>query len=214
MKKVMIIILFCLLITVGCSNINDGPIEKIIDTQVINNYDNKVYNIYHKGYSYYLPKRLSVKSVNELNEIITSDKYTYYLYLDLVSLYNNAPIEYEKDSDSLKSLLINYKDLNGYLKIKELNDNYLVEIVYNYAKIEVIVEESDINETVYNSITILSTIKYNKDVIANLMEDNLLNYKDESLDLFDKEKKEDNFIKYEQDYDDYNTDLPDYDVIN
>jgi guanylate kinase len=55
--------------------------------------------------------------------------------------------------------------------------------MYNYAKIEVIVEENNLNESINNSITILSTIKYNKDIIINLMENDLLNYKDESLNL-------------------------------
>jgi len=86
--------------------------------------------------------------------------------------------------------------------------------MYNYAKIEVIVESTDLNEIINNSITILSTIKYNKDIITNLMEEDLLNYKDESLNLFDKVTKEDNFIKYEEQYADYEEEIPDYDIIN
>ena len=86
--------------------------------------------------------------------------------------------------------------------------------MYNYAKIELIVEIEDINNAINNSITILSTIKYNEDIIRNLLEEDLLNYKDESLNLFDKITNEDNFIKYEEQYDEYEKDIPDYDIIN
>ena len=214
MKKCILLVLLVLLVTTGCTNINNNTIENIINKKTKLNYKNKVYNVYHPGYEYYMPKGLSVKNVNEMNEIITSNKYTYYLYVDLVSIYNDTQIAYEEESNLYKSLKIKYKDLTGYLKIKELNNDYLVEIMYNYAKIEVIVEESDINKTINNCMTILSTIKYNKSIIENLMQDNLLNYKDETLDLFDKVTKEDNFIKYEQDYDDYESKIPDFDIIN
>jgi len=214
MKKILILSIFILLFSVGCTNIKNKELEDIINSKISSNYNNKIFNIYHRGYQYYLPKKMGVKRINDTNEIITSDKYTYYLYLDLVSVIEEKNIPYEKEANLYQNLEFNYKNNQGYLKIKNLNDYYLVEIMYNYAKIEVIVDIEDINEVVNNSITILSTIKYNKDIIANLMEDNLLNYKDESLNLFDKITSEDNFIKYEEQYDDYESDIPDYDVIN
>lgn len=214
MKKILILCLFILLFSVGCTNVKNKELEDIINKKITSNYNNKIFNVYHRGYQYYLPKKMSVKRINDTNEIITSDKYTYYLYLDLVSVIEEKNIPYEKEANLYKNLEFNYKNNQGYLKIKNLNDYYLVEIMYNYAKIEVIVDIEDINEVINNSITILSTIEYNKDIIANLMEDNLLNYKDESLNLFDKITNEDNFIKYEEQYDDYESDIPDYDVIN
>lgn len=213
MKKIFFITLFCLLLTVGCSNINNTNIENIINNKISSNYNNKVFNTFHRGYQYYLPKKMSVKRINETNEIITSETNTYYLYVDLVSIYENTKIQYEEEQDLYKSLKFEYKDRSGYLKIKEINEEYLVEIMYNYAKIEVIVDKPDLNFAINNAITILSTIKYNEDIIENLMKDNLLNYKDESLNLFDKETVEDNFIKYEEQYDDYESQIPDYDII-
>ena len=157
---------------------------------------------------------MNVQRINDTNEIVTSDKYTYYLYLDLVSVIEGTTLPFEEEGNLYKNYKFSYKDLNGYLKIKEIEKYYLVEIMYNYAKIEVIVEYEDLNEIINNSITILSTIKYNKDIITNLMEEDLLNYKDESLNLFDKVTNQDNFIRYEEQYADYEEEIPDYDIIN
>lgn len=214
MKKIIFLIMFVLLFAVGCTNIKQEDLKTLINKKISENYKNKNYNVYHRGYEYYLPKKMSVQRINDTNEIITSDKYTYYLYLDLVSVLEGTEIPYEEESNLYENLKFNYKDLKGYLKIKELKEYYLVEIMYNYAKIEVIVEKEDLNEIINNSITILSTIKYKKDIIANLMEEDLLNYKDESLNLFDKVQNEDNFIKYEEQYDTYEESIPDYDIIN
>ena len=41
--------------------------------------------------------------------------------------------------------------------------------MYNYAKIELMVEEKDINQVVTNSIIMLSSINYNDDIIKNMM---------------------------------------------
>lgn len=212
MKKILFIVLGCMLL-VGCANVKNTEIEDIINRKIKMNVNNKVYNTYHRGYQYYLPKKMSVKKLNETNEIITSEKYTYYLYIDLVSYYEGEKISYVNEENLYKSMTFSYNNHDGYLKIKDLNDDYLVEIMYNYAKIEVVVNSDDLNVVINNAITILSTIKYNKDIIKNLMEDNLLNYKDESLNLFDKLTNKDNFIKYEKQYDDYESDIPDYDVI-
>ena len=213
MKRILFLCLFILLFTVGCQNINDLELEDIINNKISYNYNNKIFNVYHRGYQYYLPKKMSVKRVNETNEIITSEKHTYYLYVDLVSIYKGTKIPVEEESNLYKNIKFEYKEHDGYLKIKKINDDYLVEIMYNYAKIEVIVEESNLKVVINNAITILSTIDYNEDIIENLMEDDLLNYKDETLDLFDKVTTEDNFIKYEEQYDDYESKIPDYDVI-
>ena len=99
----------------------------------------------------------------------------------------------------------------------EETDKYLVEIIYNYAKIEVKVEKHDLNEAINNSIIILSTIKYDDDVINNVIGENKTNNKEETLNLFDTTKKDENFLDVVEEYDMYEedeSDIPDYDVIN
>ena len=76
---------------------------------------------------------------------------------------------------------------------------YLIEFVYNYAKIETLVPEEDINNAVLNCSYILSTIKYNHNIIKLSLSENFLQNKEETYDVFSskKEDNDDNFLKYE-----------------
>ena len=51
------------------------------------------------------------------------------------------------------------------------NDKYLIEIMYNYAKIEAVVNERDLKDTVLNASYILSTIKYNHNIVELMLND-------------------------------------------
>ncbi len=215
MKKVLLIISF-LFITVGCTNIDELDYKDNINNVIKDNINNKIYNQYRKGYKYYLPKYMSVKDDINFNEIINSNDYTYYLYIDVVSYYNKVKNDY-KNNDAYISYNFKYKELYGYLEVNKLENNkYLVEIIYNYAKIEVKVDEFDINEAINNSIILLSTIKYEDSIINNLIGENKINNQEEKLNIFGKETEKDNFLKVEDEYDDYEeeSDIPDYDVIN
>ena len=72
----------------------------------------------------------------------------------------------------------------GYLEINKYKDLYLVEFMYNYAKIEALVQEEDINDVVLNASYILSTIKFNSKVIKIMLNDNYFINKEERYDLF------------------------------
>jgi len=56
--------------------------------------------------------------------------------------------------------------------------------MYNYAKIEALVDEKDINDVVLNSSYILSTIKFNSKVIKIMLNDNYFINKEERYDVF------------------------------
>ena len=175
-----------------------------------------MYNHIGNGYKYYLPKYMSVKNSINYNETINSNDYIYYLYLDIVSYYNKKNINY-KDEEYYINYKFSNNGIDGYLKVLEETDKYLVEIIYNYAKIEVNVEKHELNEAKNNSIIILSTIKYDDDVINNVIGENKTNNKEETLNLFDTTKKDENFLDVVEEYDVYEedeSDIPDYDVIN
>ncbi|MDD4187301.1 MAG: hypothetical protein PHX04_00790 [Bacilli bacterium] len=211
MRKILLILTLCLFIT-GCTNISKADEDKLI-SEVIQSKLNLT-NTYRTGYKYYLPTNLVVKEVNELNEKITSQGYKYYLYVDLVSYYNNIKEEYTLNENSYLSKVINYQDKEGYLEVNLQNNKYLIEIMYNYAKIELIVDINYLKEGIVNSLVILSTIKYNDDILKNMMGDDILKFNEEALNIFEVRGRDSNYVEYVQEYDKYDDDIPDPDLIN
>ena len=215
MKKFLLIIVI-LLFSTGCANVNKEDYKDIIDNRIKDNSKNKIYNTYHNGYKYYLPKYMNIKDSKDYNEKINSDDYTYYLYVDVISFYENKNNTYNTEGNYI-NYKFNYNKNNGYLVVDKINDKYLVAIMYNYAKIEVKVEENDLNNAINNSIIILSTIKYDKDIIDNLIGDNKINSNEENLNIFDKVTNKSDFLDIVEEYDNYDgkeNDIPDYDVVN
>ena len=88
--------------------------------------------------------------------------------------------------------------------------------MYNYAKIEVMVEKSYINVAVANSLSILTSIKYNDTVIKNKMDSHVLSNYEETVDIFKTATKNgnNNYLKYVEDKT-YDKDvIPDMDLVN
>ena len=93
---------------------------------------------------------------------------------------------YKASSNSFISKKITFGNKKGYLEINEQeNSKYLIEIMYNYAKIEVMVDEYDINKAVTYAVSILSSITYNDSVISNLMGEDVLNFTEEEFNIFE-----------------------------
>jgi len=195
MKRILILLLSVFVLS-GCTKINKINYDEIIASVVTSNYN--ITNQTRTGYKYYIPSGMSSIKTEEYNEVISSSNYNYYLYVDVVSYYNRVIKEFDTDSNAYYSYTINYEDKYGYLEInKQENKKYLVEIMYNYAKIEVIVEECDLKSAVTNSIIILSSINYNNDILENIIGDNVLEYGEENYDIFQAKKKESSYLDVE-----------------
>ena len=108
------------------------------------------------------------------------------------------------------------EEVEGYIEITEYNDLYFLEIMYNYAKIEALVEEKDLKSTIINSCYILSSIEFNDNVIETLIGENVLDYKETIYDIFGPHKDSDNLLDYndENRYENYNKDDNDSDVLD
>lgn len=213
MKRFVILACLVLLLT-GCVNVNLSSYEEIASS--VTSSSAEIYNTYRKGYKFYLPIGLYVQDAKEYNEVIKSKTETFYLYIDLISYLNKNEIELEKGEYVFSKVLDN-SDKKGYIVIKNYeNDKYLVEIVYNYAKIEVIVDKDRAKACVGEALIILSSIKYNDSFLTNLSSESLLNYKEEMVDIFEKGNTTDtsNFLEYVDEYDGTEQKVPDYDLIN
>lgn len=195
MKKI-VLALIVLLSICGCTNLREMDLKETIDTGV--NRKISMVNQNRKGYKYYVPRGMKVIDYTNYNEKITDSNYHYYLYIDAVSYINKVIEKFEINHDAYYSKEINNKDKFGYIEIKKRKDNkYLVEIMYNYAKIEVIVNEKDINISVLNSLQILSSITYNDKIINNLIGEDILHFKETEFNIF-KPRKDSNYLKYKE----------------
>ena len=187
MKRFLAFIL--VLILSGCTvvRINTKSLDTIID--VVLTKENKLFNRVGKGYKYYVPKGVSYVDTNDLNEILYSKGNYYYLYIDAISYYNKKQMDYKLEKDAYYSRLITKEDgfkSNGSINITKKNDKYYIEFIYNYAKIETLVSKDDINDTVLNAAYILSTVKYNADIIELMLNEDYFTSREEKYILFDE----------------------------
>lgn len=196
MKKIILIILSLILFT-GCTivRIDTANIDNIIDVVLSKN--NTLYNRVGKGYKYYVPRGMSYIDTTELNDKLYSNGYYYYLYIDVISYYNKIAFTYKENKDAYYSRYIDINGKEGYLEINKINDRYLIEFMYNYAKIEAMVYEDDINDVVLNSTYILSTIKFNNNVIKLMLNDEYFVNKEEKYDIFTSKIENTDNLKYD-----------------
>ncbi len=205
MKK-FLVVLIAILILSGCSNIQSKDYDTLISEAASSKYD--IVNTYRTGYKYYVPGNMDISNILDYNETLEDSSHKYYFYVDVVSYYNRVIENYEVNPEAYYSKVINYQDKYGYIEInKWKNGKYLLEIMYNYAKIEVIVEESFLKEAVSYAMVILASVKYNNNVLENIVGENVLTSKEIEFNIFETKKSESNFLKVSEEdiYEDNDT---------
>ncbi len=191
MKKILILMIACLLIT-GCTvvRIDTDSITNI--TGVILEKDNSLYNHVGKGYKYYIPRGVNYIDTVGLNDTLYSKGIYYYLYIDAPAYIKKINIDYKENSDLYYSKKIDINDKQGYLEIKEDSGKYYINFVYNYASLEAVTNEKHINEVVTNAAYILSSIKYNDKIISLTLEDDS---REQKYNEFESNGETGNFLK-------------------
>ncbi len=195
MKKIAIVILIILL-TTGCSlvRIDTNSIDNILNVILTKN--NKLYNQIGKGYKYYLPSGVSYVKSDDLNDVLYSNGVYYYLYIDAISYYYKTDTDHNEKSNIYYSKNISTDDgfkASGYLDIVNKDDLYYVTFLYNYAKIEAVVNKDELNNVILNSSYILSTIKYNHDIVKLMLEDDYFTNKTGKYDDYDTKEESGKF---------------------
>ena len=182
-KQIFFLIIISFLLC-GCTSVQKMSLSDIIDKST--NRTIEVYNKYRKGYKYNLPKGLDVIDSSDYNETIVDKDYTYFLFVDAVSYYNKVIDTYEEADGTYVSMPISFEDKYGYLEINKLsNDKYFIEIMYNYAKIEVIVKDYDVNIAVANAISVLTSIHFNDEVLKTMLDEETLQFKEYDFNIFE-----------------------------
>jgi hypothetical protein len=192
-KKVMLL-LICILFT-GCSYkaIDNQDLNKIVDTVVSSS--TRLTSVSSTGYDYYLPKGVINIDNTNYNEKLSSNGNTYYLYVDIASYYYKKSETYNINNNAYFSKVIDINGKKGYLEINKIDNQYFIEMMYNYAKIEALVVKQDIPDTVTNVSYILASLKFNKAVIKVLFENNMLKADEEKFQIFIPKGKVDNKLE-------------------
>ena len=195
MKKVILLIL-CLLLLAGCSivRIDTSSIDNILN--VILTKENKLYNQVGQGYKYYLPSDVIYIESDGLNDVLYSNGTYYYLYVDAISYYYKISDNYTVDKDAYYSKKLSKDDgfkKEGFIEIVEKDNMYYLNFTYNYARIEAIVEKDEINNAVLNASYILSTIKYNKDIVKLMLEEDYFTNKTGKYNNYDNSSPSEKF---------------------
>ncbi len=200
LKKFLLFVAILFVLT-GCTSISDSGYDNIVDT-ILKNSSHKD-NTYMEGYKLYIPNHMTVIGDLKGNDILYSYGDKYYLYVDLVSFYNKKQNKYNvADDNSYKySKTIKYNDLDGYVTVSESKGGDLVEVMYNYAKIEVVT--NNVKRAIANSLLVLKSITYNYRVIGSMIGSNALVYDSELFELLGPKNKTDNFLKYVEEYGEY-----------
>ena len=187
MKKVIVLLSIVLLLMTGCSikKLDDKDFESNMNVLLSEKVSNS--NLNFEGYKYYVPEGLKFVNKEEYNAIF-KDRFNnkYYLYVDVISYYHKIENTYKINQDAYYSKVIDYNDKTGYLEIIESGSKYYVEFMFNYAKIEVLVDKDQLVNAMNNMCYILRSIKFNDKVLESLVGDNVLSYTEENFTLFDK----------------------------
>lgn len=198
MKKKLILLPMLFLLT-GCNvlNLNNNPIDVIVDNIISNK---KVTNVVFEGYKYYIPKGIKYIDKKDYNAILKDKNNNYYLYIDAIAYYHKTALNYQKDYNAFYYKEISRGSKKGFIEIMQKDNLYNITIVYNYGKIEVTSKENNLNETIAKSMIMLSSITFNDNTLATLIGENALNYKTENFTLFKDEKDPERFSSLLEEY--------------
>ena len=206
LKKILILILLICLAT-GCTNLSNQDLDGIVSSMLEK--ENTLYNVVFDGYKYYLPKGLKFVSKDDYNaHLLDGKNNSFYLYVDVLSYYNNTKLDYEENKDAYYSKKLDYRNQEGYLEITEIGENgyYFIEYMYHYGKMEAYVKEEDIKDAVTYMSSVLSSLTFNRTVLETLIGNNIIDYKEETYDVMKPKGNnvtQDTYLDYVERYDNY-----------
>ena len=213
MKKLFVLGCMILLLS-GCSivYIDRQSIDEIIDSILYS--DVKLKSVSQEGYSYYLPQGVSLNRSDAGNSVFYYNHKKMYLYVDIISYYHNVDSNYQEDNTLYYSKSININGNKGYLVITEVGNQYFIEFMYHYSKMEAYVDKIDLKKTLTVMAYILNSIDFNDPVLSSIIGENQLNYSEEVFNIFKPKGGESNFLDYVDKYDEKRKESQDGDMLD
>lgn len=211
MQKKFIVLIMALILFTGCDKI-DGNDSHHVD-YVVSCLGNKSYvNSVAVGYKYYLPKGVKLVNDFDYNQKFLFDDVNLYMFVDVNSYYYKTDMEIKHDNDDYYFQRISYAGKSGYLKIRKDGDKYFTRLLYNYAKMEFYSDKEDINKLLTISAIILNSIRYNRVVIENILDDSLGTSREVTYEIEKPMDAKNSFSQYLEEYvteEDEKEELPD-----
>lgn len=194
MKKKWML-LFLLLLLVGCTKNNDydKDYDKLV-YDVLDNCSNRT-NESSTGFRYYLPIGVSVVEDLDYNLKLKTDNNNMYLFVDVVSYYYKKALNYNYSyGDDAVFSKISYQGNEGFILVVREKTQIYLEIIYNYAKIELYTSDADLNNMIAKSLIILSSIDYNDTIIEKYINQGYFASYEKVYNLRQPENAESNFL--------------------
>lgn len=191
---------FLLFILFGCSKVesNDNYIE-LVNLGLT---ENKITNDVALGYQLYVPRGIRKLRDYDYNQVFLMDGDYMYLYVDVISYYYKKDVNVDNSyQNDYYFKQIHFNGKNGYLHIVKKNDDkYLVDLYYNYAKVEGYASLKKIDKFVTIASIIVNNIDYNKKTIKKILAGELGDFSEISYEVEKPEGASNNFSKYLEEY--------------
>ena len=84
MKKKIILFLIIAFLTFGCTNVKKMSIDSVLN-EIANKAGKQ--NEFNSAFKFYLPNGMKIVKYDSYNEVLSSEKYIYYLYVDIINFY-------------------------------------------------------------------------------------------------------------------------------
>lgn len=216
MKKMSLLLLVVIIFVTGCETVNYNSVSTIIKTVLYK--ESKLANANFEGYELYLPQGTKIVDKRDYNLKIKDNDNYYYLYVDTIAYHYKIKNELDINKNHFYAEELYYKNYFGYVDISEYDNYYFIVIMYNYAKIESFIPKNEFNDVFANMCSILTSVKYNDKIIDTYIDSDKTISRVEEFNIFSSKNEDDNFLKYEQEYDVYddenNNEVKDEDHID
>lgn len=193
MKKILI--LLSVFIISGCSlqnNSSDLTYVKEDINDIITN-KSKYTNTSGIGFKYYKPRDFSLLEDKDFNHVLLNNGNKYYLNIDINAYNSKFKSEYQIDPLLYYSDTISNGDIFGYIEVRKGKKSYFyLKMLYNYSCIEVSVKENELNSAINSSMIILSSMRYNNNVIASFISNKNTAGKENTYEIKKPNNKKDN----------------------
>ena len=201
MKRRIVLLSIMLMLVSGCSVQTLSTTSFEDNISMILSKDTNLANVYFDGYQYYVPSGLRFVNKDDYNALL-QDKYAnrYYLYVDAVGYFHDTKNTYKVNKQAYYSKKLNYNKKNGYIEINEVDNEYFIEMVFNYCKIEAFIPKKYLVSVVNNMSYILRSIEYHDKILESLIGENVLNYKEETFNIFESKSNDDESVLKYEDY--------------